>query len=331
MYFLLGISLIFALLLAVNSAATAAAAILWRLVAKRAGENWSARGRADFIFALRVFPFAAALVFAAAFLLPAYILFEPPAPSETIGFKLAVASAASAAGVLIAVCRLFRTRRATRELVSNWMTHAEPIAVAGVSVPVYRIRHRFPVVAVVGVLRPRMFVAEQIFDSLNAEEFQSVIAHETGHLVARDNLKRTLLRVCRDLLVFPLGRSLDRTWALDCETVADEYAAQTGGNRMAINLAAALIKIARIVPKGAKPSMPAGAFLIEAQTAEVAARVRNLLDIAESGEVSADSIAGKNLFRLVCVAVAVSILAFAADLNVLRAVHDALEALVALL
>ena len=110
-----------------------------------------------------------------------------------------------------------------------------------------------------------MFIASQIFDSLNEQELQAAIAHEYGHLVARDNFKRTLMRVCRDLLVFPFGRSLDNAWAENVESAADEYAAQTGGNLTAINLASALVKIARIVPNNSKPAMPSGTFLLTEQ------------------------------------------------------------------
>jgi Zn-dependent protease with chaperone function len=288
MYFALVIALIFALLLVLNVAASISATVLWRAVSARAAANWTARARAQFIFSLRALPFAAALVFVSAFLLPSYFLFEPLSSDETVSLKLAVVSFISAVGVLSAFYRVFKSWSATRKLLKDWMRYAEPIKVAGVSVPVYRICHPFPVIAVIGTFRPRMFVAAQIFASLTEEEFQAAICHETGHLAARDNFKRMLMRVCRDLLIFPVGRSLDRAWAENAEAGADEFAAQSGGNRTAINLAAALIKIARIVPEGAKPSMPSGAFLIGQQTAEIAFRVQKLLRMTD----------GENIFNL---------------------------------
>lgn len=331
MYFLLGISLTFAFLLILNAATAISATALWHIVAIYADKNWSARRRAGFIFALRVFPVAVALLFVSAFVLPAYFLFEPHSSDETIGFNLAAVAGISAVGVVIAFYRIFGTWRATRRLVRNWLKHAEPIEIEGVSIPVYRIQHTFPVIAVVGMFRPQMFVARQIFDSLNAEEFQAAIAHETGHVAARDNFKRTLLRVCRDLLVFPFGRVLDRAWTTNAESGADEYAARRGGNSAAINLAAALIKIARIVPEGAKPSMPAGAFLIQAQTAEVACRVRKLLQITERANLPAKSDGAKVPLRLLSGLCFLIVLALAADRDFLRRIHDALEAVVALL
>ncbi|MDQ6785590.1 MAG: M48 family metalloprotease [Acidobacteriota bacterium] len=330
MYFLLGTALIFALLLVSNVAASVSATVLWRAVARRA-ENWTAQSRARFIFSLRVLPFVAALVFVLVFLVPAYLLFEPHSSGEIVSFKLAFLSIISAAGVGIAFCRIFRTWRATRRLASDWMRHAEAIRISGVSIPVYRIRHSFPVVAVVGAIRPRMFVAEQIFASLDEREFQAAIAHEAGHLAARDNLKRTLMRGCRDLLVLPFGNSLDRAWTENAESSADEYAARMGGNLTALNLAAALIKIARIVPEGAKPTMPAGAFLIEAQTAEIAARVQRLLQIAESENILEIPRGFKYPYRLYSGVVLTVILLIATNQEFLQKIHIALEKIVRVL
>jgi Zn-dependent protease with chaperone function len=286
MYFLLGISLMLASLFVLNLSVSTMATVLWRVLAPKA-KNWTARRRAQIIFALRIFPFVGALIFVGAFLLPAYLLYEPYSTKEIVGVKLALPAMVSVIGIGIAAFRLFGTWRRTRRLVADWLAHAEPIEIDEVSIPVYRIEHPFPVVAVVGVFHPRMFIARQIFSSLEQEEFQAAIRHEYGHLAAQDNFKRTLMRVCRDLLVFPFGRRLDRAWAENIESAADEYAAQTGGKPAALILASALLKIARIAPPDAKPAMPAGAFLLETQTAYVTWRVRYLLQLAETKIVPA--------------------------------------------
>lgn len=330
MYFLLIISLILALLLVLNVAISISASALWRVAANRT-RGWTAQNRARFIFALRVFPFASALVFALGFLLPAYLLFEPHSSDETVGYKLALLSAVSSVGVGFAFYRVFQTRRATRALVKNWLKNAEPIRVEGVSIPVHRIRHPFPVVAVVGTFRPRMFVASQIFETLDANEFQAAVRHEVGHLAARDNFKRAAMRACRDLLVFPFGRNLDRAWAENIEAGADEYAAQTGGNQTALNLASALVKIARVIPPGAKPSMPAGAFLIAEPSAEIAFRVRKLLQMTDQKFVFQAARASDFLFWLGSAFVLLVLTMLATNQNFLQLVHDVLEAVVAAL
>ncbi|HYG10333.1 MAG TPA: hypothetical protein VD835_10320, partial [Pyrinomonadaceae bacterium] len=159
-----------------------------------------------------------------------------------------------------------------------------PVKLAGVRVPVYRLQHRFPVIAVVGVTRPRLFIAGHLFDKLSAEELRAAVMHEHGHLTAHDNLKRAALRACRDVLMLvPAGRTLDNAWVEQSEAAADEHAARAGGASLALDLASALVKIARLVPAGATPRMPAGAFLVGDQgESGVAWRIRRLARLATS-------------------------------------------------
>jgi Zn-dependent protease with chaperone function len=127
-----------------------------------------------------------------------------------------------------------------------------------------------------------LFIATQVFDSLSPSEIRAALAHEKAHLVVRDNLKRGLVRACRDVLaIVPCGRSLDRVWAEDSEAAADELAARAGAP-VALDLASALVKIARIVPAGSKPAMPAGAFLVGDAVGGVASRVRRLTQLASA-------------------------------------------------
>lgn len=332
MYFLLGISLMFALLLVLNLLISAAAAFLWRVLSPIA-ENWTARRRAQTIFALRIFPFIGTFIFVAAILLPAYLLFEPHSSGENVSFKLGAIAVASTVGITAAFYRIFGTWWKTRRLVSDWLENAEAIEIPDAAVPVFCIKHSFPVIAVVGVFRPQMFIARQIFESLNERELQAAIAHEYGHLAARDNFKRTLMRVCRDLLVFPFGRRLDDAWAKNVESAADEYAAQKGGNLTALNLASALVKIARIVPDNSKPAMPSGAFLLTEQTDFVTRRVRRLLQLAE---INFNSTAFNLfdfgiIFWISIIIVSTIILLLATNQSFLQQTHSFLENIVSLL
>jgi Zn-dependent protease with chaperone function len=331
MYFLLVISLIFALLLAINILSAIAAEIVWRVAAPRV-KNLSARRQSQFIFALSIFPFAGALVFVFVFLLPAYLLYEPHSSGEIVTYKLALISFVSLIGVFIAFYRVFGTWWTTRRLVSNWMKRAERVEIENVSIPAFRISHQFPVIAVVGTFRPRMFVAEQIFASLTDDELQAAIAHEFGHLRTRDNLKRTMLRVCRDLLVVPFGKTLERAWTESAESAADEHAAQMG-EKTAINLASALVKIARIVPHGAKPAMPSGAFLIAEQAEYISFRVRRLLEFSGINlqNTGNQQLTTKILFRFSLVAFVSIILLLATNSSFLQNVHDLTESIVAAL
>lgn len=282
MYFLLGISIALAALLTFNSIASLFASLLWRVLGKGT-RRFSAASSASIIFLLRIFPIVIGTVCVAMLLAPAYLAHEPRSNHEDISLKLAIVAAASAVGLVLALFRGFAAWRATSRLTSAWMRDADPFELPQIRIPAFRIEHPFPVIAIVGMLRPRLFIANKVLSSLTPSELLAAIEHETGHVVAYDNLKRGLMRACRDVLVVvPCGRRLDRAWLEASEAAADEFAAGKG-SKTALDLASALVKIARLVPTGVKPVMPAGAFLIEtADSGGVKTRVRRLMRLAHN-------------------------------------------------
>jgi Zn-dependent protease with chaperone function len=289
MYESLGISLALAALLTVNAIASLAAAGLWRLI-ERPMRRCSARTRAEVLFAMRVGPPAVAVISVAALLIPSYLAYEPYSTNESVSKKLGALAILSAIGVALALSRGFRSWLATRSLLSKWLNAATPIRLPEIDVATFRISHPFPIIAVVGMFRPRLFIAERVIESLSQEEICAAIAHERGHLAAHDNLKRSLLRACRDvLMIVPCGRSIDRAWSENAEAAADEHAADRGP-AVALNLASALIEIARMVPAGAKPLMPAGAFILGDETRGVMGRVNRLVALAATGQPQPKSI-----------------------------------------
>ena len=330
MYSLLGISLFFAIFFVLNLLASAVAATVWRVFSPRAN-RWTAGRRVQVIFALRILPTIFAFVFVAAFLLPSYLLFEPHSSEEIVSFKIALFTLLSAVGVSIALYRVFGAWWVTRRLVVNWMRLSDKITVEDVAIPVYCVRHPFPIIAVIGTFHPKLFVARQIFDSLSEEEFRAAIAHEYGHLKTYDNFKRTVLRVCRDLLLVSCGGNLDRAWAENSEAAADEFAAHTGGNSTALCLASALVKVARIVPNGTNPAMPVGAFLIEAQTVDITWRVRRLLKLTDTKEAIAKQSGFGFSFWLCLSGFLAIVLLLATNQSFLQNIHLALESIVAVL
>lgn len=330
MYNLLGLCLALAALLTANALAALVAAGVWRGWLAGRTRAWSAVARAQLLFALRVAPGALALLFVAAFVVPAYLRYEPEGTPEAVSLKLAALAALSILGLALALWRGLAAWLTTRRLVADWLRHAEPVALPGVSLPAYRVAHRFPVIAVVGALRPRLFVAQQLFDALSERELCAALAHECGHLAARDNLKRAVLRACRDVLtIVPAGRTLDRAWNESAEAAADEHAARGGDAGAALDLAAALVKIARLVPPGARPAMPAGAFLIGAAGGgdSLAWRVRRLTQLAagNTAGLRADTGALGAWFWAGSCALALAAALVAADTRVLAAMHTALE------
>ena len=181
MYFLLGIALTLAFLMIVNMIVALAASCVWRVIS-RSVERFSVNARAQIIYGLRVLPVAASLVFVGAFLVPSYLLHEPESSGEVVSGKLGFIAAISSLGVIIAIYRVFKTWLATRRLTANWLNNAVEIKLEEIRVPSYKIKHPFPVIAVIGIFRPRMFVAEQVLDSLDKNEFDAAVAHEHGHL-----------------------------------------------------------------------------------------------------------------------------------------------------
>lgn len=332
MYDTLGISLALAALLTLNLGASLVVTACWRLL-KTATRSWSAGTRARLLFALRIGPPTASLIAVAVMLVPSYLIYEPPSTTEIVSKKLAAIALLSAAGVMLAAWRGLSAWFATRALLKEWLDASERIEIPGLNIPSYRLRHRFPVLAVVGSIRPRLFVANQVLDSLREEEILAALAHERGHLAARDNFKRVMIRACRDVLtIVPFGRAVDRAWVEDAEAAADEYAARNGG-LAALNLASALIEIARMVPSGARPVMPAGAFILGDSGVGVPGRISRLIELASANGSERPHFPKPVLIALKVVSVILVPIVVMALINshALVSLHNAMEHIVQLL
>ncbi|HET6978432.1 MAG TPA: M56 family metallopeptidase [Pyrinomonadaceae bacterium] len=285
MYTFLGITLVLALLLTINATATMMAAGVGRLF-RPLLRKCSARTAAEILFVMRIGPPVIAIVSIVAFMIPSYLIYEPHATDEVVSWKLGLLAALSAIGVSLAIYRGVRSWLATRSLLKSWLATSTPIELDGINIPTFVFRHSFPIVAVVRAFRPRMFIADHVLESLTPEELAATIAHEYGHLAAHDNFKRAVMRVSRAaLLLIPCGRSLDRAWSEASESAADEHAAQQS-SAVALNLASALVRIARMIPKGHRPVIPAevsalvSPFLGGDDSPGVKFRVRRLVELA---------------------------------------------------
>jgi Zn-dependent protease with chaperone function len=280
MYLLLCATLSLAVLLAIDVAASFLAALVWMAMSSRM-ETWTPQVRARRLFLLRITPDLAAVFLVAAFVVPSYLAYEPHNTGEIVALELVLMAAVSLCGIVLAGVRGLRSYRATRRLVRGWLAQAEPISLGEASFPAFRLKHCFPVLAVVGIFRPRLFIAEQVFGLLSAGEISAAVAHERGHLAAGDTIKRWLLRACRGMLsLLPTGRKIDRAWSDAAEAAADEHAAR-GNAAAALELASAMVKIARLVPHGAQLEMVAWTPLIMENVGGVTSRVFRLARIAE--------------------------------------------------
>src|SRR5262249_57727314 len=91
------------------------------------------------------------------------------------------------------------------------------------------------------------------------------------------------------LFVVPVGRTVDRVWAETAECAADEFAAHKSPVT-ALNLASALVTIAKMVPSGKRAEVPLGAYLVGAEeTQGVKSRIRRLIEMSSNSSVGGNS------------------------------------------
>ena len=192
------------------------------------------------------------------------------------GFDITLTALALGAAVLLttAIVRGVRAWRGAVRRTRVWMQSARPIAIAGTGIPVYEIDVDTPLMALVGVLRPRLLVTRGLVAALTDEELAASIAHEVGHSRARDNLTRLLMRATPDLLTAtPAARAIERRWASAAEHRADRMAADDSPVARCA-LASALVKVARLTPAMTPLAEPISTLI---DGGEIASRVERLL------------------------------------------------------
>jgi Zn-dependent protease with chaperone function len=268
----------FATFALVNVGASALIALAFRR-ADGLLDRYSAASRSGVLFQLRVAPAILAVVLGFGIALPIFVAFEPFDTDEPVSRTLV-----TIAGLGLAVClhgawRAFSAWRATARVSREWQRRGRRISIDedDASLPVFAVNATFPTVAVVGMWRPVLFIAERVLAECSPGEVRAMIAHESAHVRARDNLKRFVLRACPDLLT-RRGR-LMRAWTSATEEAADAAAV---GSRpgSALDLADALIHVARLAP----PSMPelVSSFY---PGGDIERRVRRLVDPAPATDV----------------------------------------------
>jgi hypothetical protein len=228
-----------------------------------------ARTRASLLAQLRLAPLGLALP-AGLVVQMAFWRFEPPHAVERVGPVLVVLAATGALAVAATIVRVARALQATRTVRRRWRQSAMPVAMPGWSGRAYRVESTYPVVAVLGVSRPELFVAGRVADACSPDEIAVVAAHELAHVVARDNLMRAAFVATP----FP-GRTaawLESAWAAASEEAAD-LAARGGGS--GLTLASALLKVAGLAGPGEPRAVLASALIGDSGSLE--GRVRRLL------------------------------------------------------
>jgi Zn-dependent protease with chaperone function len=292
--------------------ASAAVTLRWLVAARPAGPD--AGRRADRLFRLRLAPAviaAAVLAFAAIGL----YRFESRQTDEVIGVVLWASACFGAACLGSAAWRLVAAHRSTRRLMGRWLAEAEPIRLGGVPLPAYRIHTGFPVVAVVGIFRPRLVIDALVLDGCTTDELHAILSHERSHIRRWDNLRRLAFAA----LPAPWASGLQEAWIDATEEAADDLAV-CGNADARVHLASALVRVARMASSGPtrwQSQLPASALY---RGDDVAHRVRRLI-----GRPAA---AGRAVGRWPGLLLATaSVIAFAWQ----RELHDVMERVVAVL
>jgi Zn-dependent protease with chaperone function len=229
---------------------------------------------ARFLLALRLLPFLLATLFVFSLCVPSYLWLEPAFAAERVGAACAILGLLGAATWCLSVARA-----ASALLVSA--RHNRLCTSAGISTrlsggtsPVVVVENEAPLLALSGLLRPRLLISRGILSALSAEELAAALRHEDAHRTSRDNIKRFLILLAPD--VFPGVRPfrvLESSWSKFTEWAADDQAA-AGDSHRALSLAAALVRVARM---GATPAPPFLSISLLACDRDLAARVDRLL------------------------------------------------------
>ena len=226
------------------AAGVVGSAVVPALSSRAARQTAWARSRT--LFYARLLPTAFGL-FASGLAFAAYLLFERCGPEPT-GLLL---PALAICGVLMAVAaalRLARTMRATSVALSQWMRTADAVTLPGVTIPAFAVDAAFPVVAVVGIRRPRLVIARSVLEACTRDELAAILVHEQHHVDRRDNFRRAVMIALPDLFAWlPASRRLLADWREAGEDAADEAAERLGAHGRLL-LAQALIRVARLAP-----------------------------------------------------------------------------------
>jgi hypothetical protein len=301
------------------------AAVAVAAVARRLIDQDRARP-ASLWLGLRLLPAAASSVVVMTMFLPSYWLYEPREYTEGFQAALSIVALLASAIVIAATGRGAAAWMRASRRAASWASVSRPIALAGSSVPVYRIEVDAPVMALVGVCRPRLFVSRSVIAALNDDELAASVAHEVGHRHAFDNFKRLMFLSAPDFLPSAVARALEQRWASAAELRADRRASDGArdegaalGARCA--LASAIVKVARMMPVPATMVEPISTLV---DGGDIESRVRSLLDPIDIDPAGART---SRIAPALATALALALIA-GGYAPLLRATHEVTEVLV---
>lgn len=326
MFYAICFCLLFGVLFLVLSLSLLASIPALRLVRAIAGRT-GADGTANLLFALRVMPFLLGGTVSIGLALPAFLEFEPSSTHEIPGAPLFVLAVLGAATLAMIVWRSVRVFLTTQRLQRHWLKDAVrfPVNVSGV--PVFRVEQLGSLLAVTGILRPRIFVSGDVADALTASELGAALSHEVAHVSAGDNLKQFCLKVTNPPRWLPFLKQIDSLWSNASELAADEHSVSHGASPL--DLSSALVKVGRLSIRGARPGLLAASHLVDGCTSATLARAARLREWLERGTAPAQAASRDKNRRMWLYCAGTLLVLYVAMLGtILPQLHEVLEFLV---
>ncbi len=168
MYWTLLIALSLSVFVLLHSVTVLIASTVLRVAAHRL-ERMPAKRAVNVLLGLRAFPLATSGLIVVGAVIPAFLQHEPLGSEEHLSFKLIVLTAIACALVAHSIGRSLQLLLRTRRLTQEWQRSAEKLAVPDAPLPMFRFVHEHPQMAVVGLLRPRLFVSSGALALLDAD------------------------------------------------------------------------------------------------------------------------------------------------------------------
>lgn len=237
-----------------SSALTSLAAFLCTPAVLRLSARMGA-ARAWMLAGSRLLPSLSAVAMTAFVLGPGYFRHEQRGEPEGVGLVLLLCGVAGAALMIVSTVRIGRGIAHTSRLRRHWMAEGRPLASIDAGIPAFVIETAYPLVAVLGVVRPTLFISRAVLESCTSAELAAIIEHERRHVSAFDNATRVAMDAAPDF--FGLTRrsaSLSVEWHHAVEHRADDAA------RQRLDLASALVRVARMAGNARPTPLPASAL-----------------------------------------------------------------------
>src|SRR5579862_4469082 len=201
---------------------------------------------ARFLLIARLLPLVMALFALFAFCIPSYLWLEPKNDGEKVALSCVLLAVCGAAIWTAALLRVVGALRETHRYLHDCHRTGRHVTVPGDTGTALVVNNDAAVVAVAGVIRPKLVISRRVLRGLSSEQREAAVCHERAHCSGGDNLKRFLILLAPQPLPFlPVFSSMERAWSKFTEWAADDVATQ-GDPRRAVSLAAALVRVARM-------------------------------------------------------------------------------------